>query len=412
MGLSRFFCVCAALMLFTSSSVSAVEPPTMLSALLNQHQQGTGVPDARFSNLEEASLFYQRLNQQAHWPRLAGGSLLRQDDRDTEITILRQQLMLLGDYRRLTQALIDEEYFDQELSEALKQFQYRHGAKVDGILGPKSRALLNVPPSQRLNQLSLNQYRVSQFRALALGRYIQVNIPEFRLRLVDQGDTVLQLKTIVGRKKRKTPVFTTDIKALVMNPSWTVPKSIGWKDIIPAWQADPEYLSRKNLSVAQGWGNQRVLLPSSEVEPQSMYNSDEYRYFWEAPGQGNTLGRIKFLSHSRYAIYLHDTSAPGLFNRDRRDLSSGCIRVERAEDLAQHLIQLDSPEQLPQLGSTLMTEKTSEIYLRHPVPVHMTYWTAWVDNQGLLNFRDDIYRRDEWEHSQLFATSQLGSPKF
>ena len=407
MGLSRFLCVCAALMISTISSVFAVESTTLFSVSINQHQQDVGVSDARFSNLEEATLFYQRLNQQAHWPRLAGRSLLRQGDRHAEVAILRQQLMLLGDYQRLTQGLVEEEYFDQELTQAFKLFQYRHGAKVDGILGPQSRKLLNISPSKRLNQLSLNQYRVSQFRALALGRYIHVNIPEFRLRLVDQGDIVLQLKTIVGREKRKTPVFTTDIKALVMNPSWTVPKSIGWKDIIPAWQADPEYLRRKNLSVAQGWGHQRVLLPSSEVEPQSMYNSDEYRYFWEAPGQGNTLGRIKFLSHSRYAIYLHDTSAPGLFNRDRRDLSSGCIRVERAEYLAQRLLQLDSPEQLSRLDSTLMTEQTSEIYLRHPVPVHMTYWTAWVDNQGLLNFRDDIYRRDGWEHRQLLAARQV-----
>ena len=131
------------------------------------------------------------------------------------------------------------------------------------------------------------------------------------MRLVDQGNVVLQMKTIVGRQKRKTPIFTTDIKALIMNPSWTVPASIGWKDIIPAWQADPDYLNRKHLNIAQGRGAQRVLLPSHQVDPRSMYRGETDRYFWEAPGKENTLGRLKFMSHSPYAVYLHDTSEIG-----------------------------------------------------------------------------------------------------
>ena len=402
-GISRLVCFCAYLSFCVGTAASAVEHPAIYSALLNQNQPA---PESHFKSLDSAINYYHELNRHGPWPRLEKGPLLRQGDRHPQVVILRQQLMLLGDYGRLTLVTRDEQYFDQALDEALKRFQSRHGAITDGILGPESRRFLNITPAERIDQLTLNQYRIRQFSEHAGGRYIQVNIPEFRLRLVDQGDVVLQMKTIVGRQKRKTPVFTTAIKGLIMNPSWTVPKSIGWKDIIPAWQADPDYLSRKHLNVAQGRGAQRVLLPSNEVDPQSMYRGGEDRYFWEAPGEGNTLGRLKFMSHSPYAVYLHDTSAHSLFNKERRDLSSGCIRVERAEELAQYLLQLDSPGKLPLLQQGLMTEETQAIYLRHPLPVHMTYWTAWLDAQGMLNFRHDIYRRDDWERDQLVSTAQ------
>ncbi|MDO6561822.1 L,D-transpeptidase family protein [Amphritea sp. 1_MG-2023] len=386
---------CCALCIFCGSPLlSAVEHPLIHSTLMNAHQTDTSLPNTRFNSLEEALYFYQQLDQQVQWPQLKPGPLLRQGDRHSQVMILRQQLMLLGDYRGLTSATRDEQLFDSALHQALLRFQRRHGAKVDGILGPQSRQLLNMTPSSRIQQLHVNQQRIKQFKSHVSERFIQVNIPEFKLRLINQGDIVLQVKTIVGREERQTPEFTTDIKALLINPSWTVPKSIGWKDIIPAWQLDPDYLEKKNLNIAQGLGEQRVLFAAQEVTPEMMYSGSEYRYFWEAPGPGNTLGRIKFMSHSRYAIYLHDTSAQGLFKSHRRDFSSGCIRVEQANELAQQLLRLDSPWQLPQLQQTLTTEQTQEIYLKQPVPVHITYWTAWVDQQGILHFRDDIYHRD------------------
>lgn len=405
-GICRFLCFCTYLSFFSSTVVPAVEHPVIYSVLLHQSLLDHPAPETQFNNLDNAIGYYQELSRRGRWPHLERGPLLRQGDRHPQVVVLRQQLMQLGDYWRLTLITRDEQFFDQGLDEALKRFQYRHGTTADGILGPETRRLLNITPAQRIDQLTLNRYRIRQFSANAVGRYIQVNIPEFRLRLVDQGNVILQMKTIVGRQKRKTPVFTTDIKALIMNPSWTVPQSIGTKDIIPAWLADPDYLTRKHLHVAQGRGAERVLLPSSEVDPQSLYRDGGDRYFWEAPGRGNTLGRVKFMSQSRYAVYLHDTSAPGLFDRDRRDLSSGCVRVERAEELAEYVLRLDSPGQLPLLQERLMTEETSAIYLRHPLPVHMTYWTAWLDSEGVLNFRNDIYRRDDWEREQLILTSQ------
>lgn len=400
-------CIC----LCFNSFVLAVEHPAIFSALVSSDSRNLKWSAMAYTDLSEAQLFYQQLDLQGRWPIIKSGPLLRQGDRHHQAEVLRRQLFLLGDYSRRTLMTRDSNLFDSDLSDALKRFQYRHGAKVDGILGPESRRMLNISPSARLSQLRLNQIRNQQFKSQLSGqsgdRYIQVNIPEFSLRLIEGDEHLLQMKTIVGRKKRKTPVFITEIKSLVLNPSWTVPKSIAYKDIIPDWQQNPDHLSRSKLQVVNGWGRNRQRIPEAEVDPQQMYLGRNYNYFWKAPGADNPLGRIKFMSRSQYAIYLHDTSAPRLFDNPRRDFSSGCIRVERAQDLAQMLLQLDSPEQQLQLKKGLSINETEEIHLRQPVPVYMTYWTAWVDREGLLNFRNDIYNRDGWEMTQFLASAKI-----
>lgn len=395
-----------------NSIALAVEHPVIYFALVHPDSKGLISSFQTYSDLSEAQQFYHRLNRQGRWPVLEKGPLLRLGDRHHQAEILRRQLFLLGDYPRQTLITRDRHLFDSDLSQALKRFQFRHGAKVDGILGPDSRRMLNIPPAVRLGLLQLNQIRNQQFKGQLSAqngkRYIQVNIPEFSLRLVDGDEHLLQMKTIVGRNKRKTPVFVTEIKALVLNPSWTVPKSIAYKDIIPDWQQNPDYLSRQKLQVVNGWGRNRRRVPEADVDPQQMYLGRNYNYFWKAPGADNPLGRIKFVSRSQYAIYLHGTSAPRLFDNPRRDFSSGCIRVEQAKGLAQMLLQLDSPGQQRLLEQGLSTGETGEIHLRQPVPVYMTYWTAWIDRQGVLNFRDDIYNRDVWEMSQILSTARVG----
>lgn len=140
-------------------------------------------------------------------------------------------------------------------------------------------------------------------------------------------------------------MFNTEIQALVLNPSWSVPKSIAYKDIIPRWLKDPDFAGRLNLQVVSGKGDKRIVMPASAADPALMYKGRNYPHFWEPPGEANTLGRIKFMSRSRYAIYLHDTSARYLFSHEKRAFSSGCIRVERARTLADLLLQLDQSEQ-------------------------------------------------------------------
>lgn len=374
----------------------------------------TVVAEPVYSDISDAIFFYQQLANFGPWPQLDDGTLLKTGSWDVQVPVLRRQLQLLGYSGLQPVSEADNDLFDNALYQALTAFQRRHGVKADGILGPVSRALLNISPRQRLDQLLVNLNRQSRLEVTTSGRYIQVNIPEFRLRVYQQGDLLLEMKTIVGRKKRKTPIFNTEIQALILNPSWSVPRSIAYKDIIPKWIKDPGYAGRLKLQVVSGKGESRIVMPAADVDPALMYQGRDYPHFWEAPGEANTLGRIKFVSRSRYAIYLHDTSSRYLFSHEKRAFSSGCIRVEHARELADLLLQHDSQEQRLLLDEKLATLKTGEVYLEQPVPVYVTYWTAWVDDNGVLNFRDDLYQRDQQDLIALRLSSKsepMNSPE-
>ncbi|MCV6610465.1 MAG: L,D-transpeptidase family protein, partial [Amphritea sp.] len=294
-----------------------------------------------FTDLSQALSYYRHYLSHRSAAYFKDARLLRVGDRHPQIAKLRYQLRVLGDYSRQPLHPADSDYFDPALARALQRFQYRHGAKVDGILGPHSRRHLNSPSWLRIDQLRVNIHRQMIYEPVLDGLAIRVNIPEFRLHLYQNQQKLMELNTIVGRKKRMTPVFNTSIQALVVNPSWTVPKSIAYKDIIPEWRSNPDYLSRVNLQVVHGYGERRQSVSPDGVDPDTMYLGDNYRYFWEPPGERNTLGRVKFMSRSRYAIYLHDTSAKRLFSEPKRAFSSGCIRVENALGLARLLLELD-----------------------------------------------------------------------
>lgn len=388
----------------------------------------------KFAALEQAETFYLNLSQH-HWPQLPAGKLLKPGQQHPRIAILRQQLYLLGDLplaatysnapqshsyeeRLLNPLRFDPQYYDQRLAQALLQFQQRHGIKTDAILGPQSRKALNMSPAFRAEQLALNRQRQQDFYTTDKQRYIQVNIPEYRLRLFDAGEQILEMKTIIGRKSRRTPVFDSQIQALVLNPSWNVPRSIAYKDILPRWQEDPEYLTRKNLRVLSGWGNHADQVPADQVDISKMYQGEDFQRLWEPPGEGNTLGRIKFVSRSQYSVYLHDTSAPKLFDKHNRALSSGCIRLEQARTLADAILQLNNQADVS-LDSYLQTSDTRTLSLNQPVDLHITYWTAWLADDGTLNFRTDLYKRDRREikenhrqsNQQLASLNKLNNSK-
>lgn len=336
---------------------------------------------------------YEKLAKTTDWPVLPSGPLLSFGDSHPHIPILRKQLQLLGDYP-VESNCDSSDLFDVDLHDALTHFQQRHGRKVDGILGRNSRRLLNISPQQRAATLKLNVYRISQFES-PQPPYIRVNIPEYNLRFVQGEQPTLTMKTIVGKRKRKTPIFTTEINRVVVNPSWHVPKSIAYKDILPAWQDDPDYLKKLNLKVVSGWGKQQQQIPDAEVNPDSLYQGDNYQRFWEPPSDKNTLGKVKFLTTGPYAIYLHDTSAKRLFLEEKRSFSSGCIRLEQPRKLADALLAYSNRLTEGDVSPIFNRSKTETIQLAKPVRLFTTYWTAWQDSNGTLHYRDDVYRRDK-----------------
>lgn len=393
------------------------------SAKANTPDTQTSAPDLQqenpiskaplFSTLTDALNFYEALQTSGEIRNIPRGPSLRLNDTHPHIPLLRHQLQLMGDLAPDSATSEDPERFDSALHAALLRFQKRHGAEVDGILGRQSRRLLNTSPAERVKQIKVNIARQQRFGTPVAPHYIQVNIPEYKLRLYEQGRVTLDMKTIIGRKKRQTPVFDTLINTLVINPSWNVPKSIAFKDIIPKWAEDPDYLAKHNLQIRAGWGPNSAIIPADQAIPASLYQGAEYLRFYEPPHAKNTLGQFKFLSHSNYAIYLHDTPAKQLFNKTQRAFSSGCIRLEKAQDLADALLTLTGRAEQGKLDRLTKTDRTHNIPLRAPIPLYVVYWTAWLDDSGDINFRDDIYHRDmndlakfESEENQISTVKQ------
>lgn len=359
--------------------------------------------ETQVDRLHTSMLKLEQLGINTNWPQLNRARLLSFGDYHSQIPTLRKMLVHLGD---LNESLDETQskLFDLELHHALIRFQTRHGSKPDGILGPATRRQLNISPQARAEQILLNIYRMNNFQPES-SQFIQVNVPDYKLHLIDQGIEQMSMKTIVGKRKRKTPIFSTEINRVVVNPSWYVPKSIAYKDIFPLYKDDPSYLDQKNLKVVTGWGAQRKVVPTEEIDMDKMYKGETYQRLWEPPGDGNTLGKVKFLTNGPYSVYLHDTSARNLFSEDKRAFSSGCIRVEQPKKLADALLRMSNQTQLPEVDELFASMDTNTVKLKNPIKLYVTYWTSWVDEDGNLNFRDDLYRRDRYELSQLKSGS-------
>ena len=283
-----------------------------------------------------------------------------------DILPLRQRLVQSADlwsrYREGPDAM------DGQLTDAVRRFQQRHGLAPDGVAGERTLALLNAPVADQIAIARLNLARPQEDRS-GLPRYVEVNVPGFQLRLIDQGRTVLRSRVIVGGVDSATPIFDDRIRFIELNPSWYVPESI-MGDLREKEQKQPGYLE------ANG-------------------------FFWRAPdklvqrpGPENALGRIKFLFPNDHAVYLHDTPQRGMFGRSQLDLSHGCVRVERPGELA---VALLGPQgwDARRLDEAFAAAKTRRIVLDPPVPVFLDYRTAFVDDNGRLNLRPDLYGHDQ-----------------
>jgi len=347
---------------------------------------------------------YLEVQMRGGWQAVPPGPSLHPGERNPAVPMIRARLTATGDLLATGTALppIDPEVYDDGLVAAVRAFQSRHGLVQDGVVGTGTRAAMNVPVADRIAQLELNRDRV-EHEPHPAGRHIRVNIPGYRLELLNDDTPVLDMPVVVGRRDRSTPLIESAITWMVFNPSWTVPTKLAYEDLLPKMRRDPTYFSRSGIQVYDSWHAGAGRVDPGWIDWTAVGPAVRHLKLRQAPGPGNPLGRVKFHMDNPHDIYLHDTNHRELMAKDRRALSSGCIRVGDAEGLARELLR-DDPRWPPErITKVLNGRQTIQVTLAVPVPVRLVYQTAWVDAQETVHFREDIYGVDRRQAAELSA---------
>ena len=279
------------------------------------------------------------------------------------------------------------------VNQAIRRFQLRNGLEDDGILGPSTSRQIALPYQEVARLIALNHYR-SQLGATGDERpSIRVNIPDYRLQITHNQQVVFESKVIVGQTTRPTNLFSSSMNIMVVNPRWNVPETIKKKDVIPGMKASPDYLQQKNLTMIRSWRDRTEISP--DMVEWSNVNPHTFPYeFMQRPGSGNALGNVKFLMPNDYSVYLHDTPTRSLFNKAKRNFSSGCVRVEKAAELAEYVLDYQQRPSWRNYQQLVSDGSTDTITLPRKLDVDVTYVTAWVDENNQLQLREDIYGYD------------------
>ncbi len=344
--------------------------------------------DAGYWPLLRAISMYKNIVEWGGWERIpkTGGKLEEGIVDELRVPLLRKRLIATGD---LTGAGGNPTVFDADVTRAVQRFQSRNGLLPDGVIGRRTLEALNMSAKARLALLERNLKRINKLSTTLGERYIFVNIAGQKLEAVANGRVERRHRVVIGKVDRQTPEYTSKITFLAFNPYWHVPQSIARKDILPQVRRDPSYLKRLNMRVYRGYGGR-------EVNPYKVnWNQVNERTFLfrQDPGPRNSLGTVKIHFPNPHAVYLHDTPSKSLFGRNVRANSSGCVRVEHVHDLTTWILKAQGWDR-KRVDALVASGARKDVRLKKTVPVYMLYLTAWVDEHGVVNFRDDIYGRD------------------
>lgn len=313
--------------------------------------------------LQQVKSYYSKIETEKNWTNIAKiKNKLQLGDSAITIIHIKNNLKKTGDYVGLDRSF----YFNEDLKLAIINFQKRIGMDQNGIINNALILRINTNVGYVLKQIDASIKTISDLGEIDLRDFIYVNIPDFHLQVFKNNIPQIEMKVIVGKYKNQTPTFNTNLNAVVVCPYWNVPKSIEQKEILPLLRKNPGYLKKHNMEWSNGIIRQR-------------------------PGPTNSLGRIKFIIPNRYSVFLHDTPIKSLFEKRVRMFSHGCIRLNDAKKLALYLMQEENDWDSIRLENAINENKEKKLELRTPIPVYVSYLTAWVDEKGILQLRDDIY---------------------
>jgi murein L,D-transpeptidase YcbB/YkuD len=359
---------------------------------------------AGYGRLLEALGHYRTIAARGAWPPVPPGALLRAGDDDARVVAIRARLAAEDGLA----APAADTRLDGPLVEAVRRFQARHGLAVDGIVGPATVQALNVPAADRIRQIALNLERWRWLPRDLGPRYVTVNAADATLQVVEDGRTVLGSRVVVGDRQHPTPVVQARLEAVLLNPPWNVPASIAAAEILPRLRENRRYLAENDIVIVERGQSD----PFGLAVDWSAISAEAFPFrLQQQPGPDNPLGRIKFDLPNRFDVYLHDTPARSLFARPVRTASHGCIRVERADDLAIHVLADGNGRWTRQsLEEAIADGGSPRIPVARPLPVYILYWTAFVGPDGLVHFRDDVYGRDRRLAAALAAAPGAPAP--
>lgn len=299
-----------------------------------------------------------------------------------------------------------ENIFDEDLKNAVISFQKKHGLSSDGVVGGQTQRFLNISADKKISIIRLNLERMRWLPRDLGEKYLLVNVPEYKLRLYENNHIILNMAVIVGDKKFPTPIFSDKMSYVVLNPSWNIPDSIAKNEIIPKLLKDPNYLADKGIDIYAGWNGIPEKVDSKNIIDGAILEDEEYLKnfrFSQTSNHDNPLGKMKFMFPNKYSVYIHDTPAKSLFANARRAYSHGCIRLSKPEELLSIIANEDKNLDI-QKANEILSSKVSEksIGLDKKIPIHIIYLTSWVDENGVLQFREDIYNFDKIQKELLF----------
>jgi L,D-transpeptidase YcbB len=350
--------------------------------------------DSERNKFQQAIIKYQTLVDANNWHTFPAKLVLRPGDSSQFVPLLQENLVLTGDLA--LDSATTANLYTSAIKNAISNFQTRHGLDIDGIVGPNTVKALNVPISHRLYQLKLNFRRLDSTIFLAKQPYIIINLPEYDLKVIKNDTVVEQMRIIIGKPEFNTFPVTSKVDMVVFRPNWYVPRSIAVNEILPILRRNPEYLASKNMQLQQqtllGW----MPLKTSHINWHEVNDSNFNYRIVQLSGPDNELGIVKFPFPNKIAQYMHDTPHKALFDKSKRAFSHGCIRLERPMELAYFVLENGSGFSAKKIDRIWDREKPNHyIRVKDPLPLFITYKTAWVANDLKVHFREDIYNMDK-----------------
>ncbi len=350
----------------------------------------------RYKILQSALLRHRKIAAEVEGGNIDSGGVLKPGDVSYRVTQVREKLLAAGNIDRIKEI---SDVYDESLVEAVKQFQIHNNLEPDGIIGPVTLSKLNSSSKDRINKIRVNLERWRWLPENLGKKHIRVNIADYKLEVHENGEIKNVHDVVVGKTYRKTPVFSSEMSYIVLNPWWSIPSKLARLDILPKFKKDPNVIETLGYKIFDNEGN---IISHKGINWNQFSESNFPFRIRQKPGINNALGQVKFMFPNPHDGYIHDTPTRNLFEKVRRDFSSGCIRVNNAIDLVEWVLADNSEWPRKKIYAALDIAKEMRINLKHKISVHLLYWTVVADDfSDDVRFIDDIYERDQYVLSAL-----------